>query len=65
MPVAPLSIKAKRFAIPGVLVVANVCDFILLRFKAFLIRKFKLKEKAQNIVGSAARAHLKLLIRII
>jgi hypothetical protein len=65
MPVAPLTTKAKRFAIPGVFVVANVCVFIPLRFKAFLIRKFKLKEKEQDIVGSAAHAHLKLLIRII
>lgn len=54
MPVAPPTINAKRFALPGVLVVADVCGFILLRFKAFLIRKFESKEKLQNVVGSAA-----------
>jgi hypothetical protein len=63
MPVAPPTIYAKRFALPGTLVVADVCGFILVRFKAFLIRKFNLKEKLQNVMGSAAHAHLKLSIR--
>jgi hypothetical protein len=54
MPVAPSTIYAKRFALPGKLVVADVCGFILVKCEAFLIRKFKLKEKLQNVVGSAA-----------
>jgi hypothetical protein len=40
MPVAPPTIYAKRFALPGTLVVADICGFILLRFKVLLIRKF-------------------------
>jgi len=63
MPLAPPTIYAKRFALPGTLVVADVCGFILVGFKGFLIRKFKLQEKLLNVVGSAAHAHLKLLIR--
>jgi hypothetical protein len=35
MPVAPPAIYAKRFAFPGTLVVADVCDFILVRLKYF------------------------------
>jgi hypothetical protein len=65
MPVAPPTTYAKRFALPGTLVVADGCGFILVRFKAFLIRIFKLKKKPQNVVGSAAHAHLKSLIRSI
>jgi len=63
MPVTAPIIYAKRFALPGRLVVADVCGFIPVRFKEFLIRKFELKEKLQNVMGSAARGQLTLLIR--
>lgn len=63
MPVTPPTVYAKRFALPGRLVDADVCGFFLVRFKSFLIRKSELKEKLQNVMGSAVHGQLTLLIR--
>jgi len=60
MPVTPPTIYAKRFALPGRLVVTDVYGFIPVRFKSFLIRKYELKEKLQNVMGSAAHGLLTL-----